>query len=1232
MSLAEPSLASAEAKERADAFFDNDTLPDAPSEDLLRVMRNFVQEHAQELGRMREALCDSLSEAWAPENEIIGLSTEPFDRAHIGKMISTHNQQFNKVALVFAHLSSEMFDLTQLAESKFYGPLTMFGHQLEEAEQPGAAGEAPRDDSDSPEVQMGRFLPFLQDMSNFVQRCHNLIKNCVHQLACLYHERQKLYLSTFKHVHLETVFEAMGQVCRVLITLDAIVADNKDLQHAWSSYKRMVKYVRADPARYGLQDTAKLRNFEALMFEHERRIFNSGMFDGLLTQDYGLAESNKSLVAGNRVLADEFGTVLRALLKRYTTGIGEAVETYSREQLVDLYGLYALFRKLFERSLKPDKKLFRDMWALQKMVPLVVLFGRAVWMIPEFLARYCPIPDSSLSPSPSSVPKARLEYLKAMDEDFERRTEELYLHLVMWMVRIESELVASENANLAAVLNARAKLILNGILLANQIRNQATVCIHLHLLLGVPFRERNVRGLAVCSEMLQAIQGTYQRCISMVAENLTHMLGQTSYTLKRIFTPLLKKLEKRTDKLDDTKLDVLAAIELALSLLDGVPTRARQATLAIALSVAQLKNMLKQEHSDEVRYQLWKLSLLSTWQRTVQKTCNCSFLYWVTSLVPAFFDDIYQSPDQVHRLQYLFYAFRDASTLLLSDTPASNKQKLLEAYRSEVLSHFNARLLDPLCRAVETDLRLHIHSVVLQQASLRTHQQIKDLSRFFTVQPVRFFDTVIDIKQRVVHYLDQTFYNLNTVALHDWRVYAEMRNLAQEKFGLTLTEVHLPGNAHYSEALDVLEIMRNIHIFVSRYNYNMNTQIFIERAFDQKHLSAINIDHIANSIRTHGTGIMNTTVNFTYQFLCRKFVIFSEFLFDDHIKSRLIKDIRYYRTEKEQLDNKYPFDRADKFNRDIRKLGVTEDGSTFLDQFRQVITEIGNAMGYVRMVRSGGLHHCSNAIKFVPDLDGISEFAPAVEEQKLSQETLAAARALDGVIDEMSKNFAEGTEYFQVLVNIFEKSFRGEDQKHLKNFYIIVPPLTLNFVEKLIAQKERLAKKGGRQEACFTDDGFALGLAYILKLLGQDPDFDSLHWFESVQQHIERKRQDIARFKSGKRASEEDQQMIQLTTKRLDSLQTEMELLYWTFTGSRIFFRDPQAEAKGPATGVEGKEGKEESQPEAKADDPSASASASPSEAASPSSAGDIPAAPPMAPPMDDAGVPPAPPFDAPPL
>ena len=69
----------------------------------------------------------------------------------------------------------------------------------------------------------------------------------------------------------------------------------------------------------------------------------------------------------------------------------------------------------------------------------------------------------------------------------------------------------------------------------------------------------------------------------------------------------------------------------------------------------------------------------------------------------------------------------------------------------------------------------------------------------------------------------------------------------------------------------------------------------------------------------------------------------------------------------------YPYERALKFVKDIRKLGVV-DGRTFLDQFRILITEIGNALGYVRMVRSAGMYFCSEAVRFLPDLDQIINF------------------------------------------------------------------------------------------------------------------------------------------------------------------------------------------------------------------------------------------------------------------
>ena len=60
------------------------------------------------------------------------------------------------------------------------------------------------------------------------------------------------------------------------------------------------------------------------------------------------------------------------------------------------------------------------------------------------------------------------------------------------------------------------------------------------------------------------------------------------------------------------------------------------------------------------------------------------------------------------------------------------------------------------------------------------------------------------------------------------------------------------------QGLDVLQIMRNIHVFVSRFTYNMNMQQFVEYRPDKssKHLNTIKIQSIAASIRQHGLGVL----------------------------------------------------------------------------------------------------------------------------------------------------------------------------------------------------------------------------------------------------------------------------------------------------------------------------------------------------------------------------------------
>ena len=57
-----------------------------------------------------------------------------------------------------------------------------------------------------------------------------------------------------------------------------------------------------------------------------------------------------------------------------------------------------------------------------------------------------------------------------------------------------------------------------------------------------------------------------------------------------------------------------------------------------------------------------------------------------------------------------------------------------------------------------------------------------------------------------------------------------------------------------------------------------------------------------------------------------------------------------------------------------------------------LVFQIGNALGYVRMIRSGGLHCLYNELRFIPDMDDKPFFEELVKSDQLSPSTVAAAR------------------------------------------------------------------------------------------------------------------------------------------------------------------------------------------------------------------------------------------------
>lgn len=554
-------------------------------------------------------------------------------------------------------------------------------------------------------------------------------------------------------------------------------------------------------------------------------------------------------------------------------------------------------------------------------------------------------------------------------------------------------------------LKLRCELFYQGLVYAGQISYTIKSVVGLHMKFSVAMPKHLVPTIYKLIEYLRIIKNTFQTHSIFIVDSITFIFQYLQFHTLNVIGACKKKVMMDAKK--EKKFDLSSSLVLVEKLLFGTVSTDRLNAISLALNLSEPVKSFGTDYLGRLLKLLDHLMVLSQLRVNLEKLCDPAFLFWHQNLVSAYFNNILEHP----------LSQRKVRVLLESADECLNETKQLQldnakSFHPYVKQEFEESVITKLCNSIEINLRLDFHSnlQVDKFNPFETNNKIpiEDRRALVDLKPILVDDEYIFVRDNVEHYLSKMFYNLTTISLKDWRTYGEMRFLAERKYSLETVDDHLPTQT-LDQGLDVLEIMRNIHIFVARYNYNLNNQVFVEQSSKNQHLNTVNIKNIANSLRTHGSGIVNTAVNYVYQFLRKKFNTFSQFIFDERIKSRLAKDLKHYRDNLETNKQVYNYDRANAFNRDIKKLGATESGESYLDQFRKLISQIGNSMGYIRMIRSG-MNHIGASVSFDEDL----EFVLMCKADNLSETTVKAAEHLEEDIRQLSKSYEEGMQFFKV--------------------------------------------------------------------------------------------------------------------------------------------------------------------------------------------------------------------------
>ena len=132
------------------------------------------------------------------------------------------------------------------------------------------------------------------------------------------------------------------------------------------------------------------------------QILSGQLYNNYLTQifDAILDDTGKDLVFKNKEFSQKYLDFIKYKINHVTTLLQNPGDMNSHNEFMNLLINYSLYRKLFGND---DKALFKQIWSLQKMCPIIILYNNLSCNAGSFLNSICPLKKKSTSLDPKEV-------------------------------------------------------------------------------------------------------------------------------------------------------------------------------------------------------------------------------------------------------------------------------------------------------------------------------------------------------------------------------------------------------------------------------------------------------------------------------------------------------------------------------------------------------------------------------------------------------------------------------------------------------------------------------------------------------------------------------------------------------------------------------------------------------------------------------------------------------------
>ena len=1030
------------------------------------------------------------------------------------------------------------------------------------------------------ESQISRILPYLNEIKDKIYKLLTIAINLVKQLASLYGEQNnQFYHTSYKFYTFDLPFEYLGKILSYFLAIDTVVLGNEYIKDNWDKYRTLLHQVKNKLNEFNMTEEQR-KKLDKLVKKINASIFDNTCYKQCI--QIILQRSGEVSPTGTGIKPLNSCTVfnhhlydfLASKIKTIYSNLNTTTESYEPIQLFQYLSLFGFY--LFLNPNADNKSILKAVWQVQKKIATIPLVGISSFNIESFLNTFKEFKNISFEPS--NVTKHVKSELNTLEKQLPYLINTYTVKIFSWTTKIETFFFDSESfsknklSDTESLIDSgtkKAKIIIEGLCIANYLRKNISNILETHLNLDIQLTQELINSITSGLELIKVIESEFNKMMNMIGLNLNilnrALLGPIQVILKKVAEIAQKKVKDGKSTNEELYRNALSGCTIFYACSQAVQSQLRLVIEKLILSTISAKEMLDESSSKTLSENLWMVELINQLSREVKRCTDCSFLYLYQNILPTSYKYIYS--DRPKRLYYFMMAVNDIEKPLYYNKHKENDGiEMIKLLRKTSFETFEGYFLKKLAKEIEDDLRTVVHSSFIEGLESTSYSDV-NLNTYLNIKSFKFFDKVISIRRYIEEHLNMNFYKLTTLNLNNAQTYQKMRVLAKHKYGLNLHEVILP-NQNLEQGKDILDIIRNLNKFAKSYTHNMHSQIFIEINNGSSYINVIGVQQIINSLNTHGKGIVNSIINKAFGYISKSIRNLLGILFDDYILSLLKDEKTFWEQNKATIKYNYPLERAMSLRQKIINLDENKVVNN-ISKCIQFITQIGNAVALSRCIRTALMDYNSQNVNLLTSYN-IDDFNNLVQQLILQVKSDPVNPNVNNISPNMLSNTQNSLNdsnrlfcdmvnslkqtgeinYLQVLVTSFQGSLSPEKVPDIDLFAFLLPPLTITFIDNAINARDNLLKKNKSEEmAYFSDDGFMMGVCYLLKVFSADKKFESLSWFPSV----------ISYYNAQKiqRKNEKGSHGVDtLNERQITSYKEQFELQYFTYTSAAILFNE----------------------------------------------------------------------------